>query len=165
MPITTFDLQAVFKVSETPSANTGLLAANNPPTISAMPNLGVSLGPGTTPAVTAAALQTFSFTAGAVTIDLTSLTGMNGAAVSLSALKGRGVVIYNPVGNASITVAKGASNGYTGLGSAFSIVIPAGGWFVFYDGGNGVAVSGSDKTLDVTGSGVQSFYAGLAGGA
>lgn len=125
--------------------------------------LDVTLSPTTTPAATAHAVGKQALTAGAATIDLTALTGFNGQAVSLSGLKPRAVLLHNTGANA-MTIAKGAANGYTGFGSAFSLTIPAGGKAILYQAANGTAVSGTDKTLDLSGTGTQELkYQAVAG--
>ncbi len=123
-----------------------------------------NLTPTSTPAADTPVYQTFALSSGAVTIDLTNLVGPGGAAVSQNGKKGRLIRFSNPAGNASITVAKGATNGFTGMGAAFSVTIPGGGDVTFYDGGNGGTVGSGSKTLDVTGTGSQSFNVTVIGG-
>jgi hypothetical protein len=57
----------------------------------------------------------------------------------------------------AITIAKGASNGYTGFGSAFSVTLQPGDEWTFKGNDNaGVTDVGSGaKTLDVSGTGAQ----------
>lgn len=110
----------------------------------------------TTPAATKVAEGNLALTAGAYTIDLTSLTGTNGASVTFNGLTVRNILIRNK-GAAAMTFAKGASNGYTGFGSAFSITIPSGGVMSLYTHTLSGAVGGSSKTIDVTGTGTQTF--------
>jgi hypothetical protein len=125
--------------------------------------LSESLDADSTPPADSHAVGKQALTAGAATIDLTSLTGVNGAAVSLSGKTPIAVLFENTGANA-MTIAKGASNGYTGFGSSYSETIPAGGKVVRWLDENGTAVSGSDKTLDVTGTGTQELkYQILAG--
>ena len=115
---------------------------------------------------TKCAVKKLSLTAGAATIDLTSLTGPNGAAVTFSGLKVIGVVFFAPTTNTgtSITVAKGASNGYE-LNSTHSYVIAEGYPLVQLYGARNGAVGGSAKTLDVSGTGTdQLWYQIIAGG-
>ncbi len=100
---------------------------------------------------------------GAVTIDLTNLTGYGGASVTLNALKVQVFKVKNN-GAAAMTFAKGASNGYTGFGSAFSITIPPGGEQTFYGNNAAGAVGGGSKTIDVTGTGAQTFNLTVAAG-
>jgi hypothetical protein len=117
-------------------------------------NVDITLDADSTPAIDSHAVGKQALTAGAATIDLTALTGPNGVAVSLSGKKPRAILLENTGANA-MTVAKGASNGYTGLGASFSLTLPAGAKVELYVGANGTAVSGTDKTLDLTGTLVQ----------
>lgn len=112
-----------------------------------------SLTASTTPDATKCSYQTVAMTLGAATVDLTSLL-LNGVAVTLTALKPRVVRVTALVANSgSVTVAKGASNGYDGMGSAFSVTLEPGQSFMFEFYTTGNAVGGSNKTLDLTGSG------------
>ncbi len=124
-----------------------------------------SLTSATTPNVTAHANGSKALTAGSGSLDLTALTGINGAAVSLDGLKPRAILLENPAANANpITVAKGAANGYTGLGSAFSQVLQPGQKVIIDLGTAGTAVSSTVKVLDLTGTGTQALnYQIIAG--
>lgn len=122
-----------------------------------------------TPPVTKLGFGVITLTAGAATVDMTSLVGLNGVAISLSGLKPIAIKFQNPSTNANnMTIAKGASNGYTGFGSSFSITIPPGGSVVVYMNtaiaNPFTAVSGSVKTLDITGTGAQVLNYEVLGG-
>lgn len=107
----------------------------------------------TTPDATKAAYQTVAMTAGAATIDLTSLL-LNAVAVTFSGLKPRVVLVTAIAANSgNVTVAKGASNGYDGMGGSFSVTLEPGQSFAFDFAAAGNAVGGSNKTLDLSGSG------------
>jgi hypothetical protein len=115
----------------------------------------------TPPVVDGSYLQ-YLLSSGAVTIDLTNLVDVLGRALNASGYKIRGIKIQPLPTNANpITIAKGASNGYTGFGSSFQVTLPAPvantplPEFLWYDGGAGTAVSGSVKTLDISGTGTQ----------
>jgi hypothetical protein len=124
-----------------------------------------NLNPNTTPGVDTPVYQQFALSAGAVTIDLTSLTGPGGAAVSLNGKKVVLIRFSNPSTNAnSITVKKGATNGYAGLDASFSVTIPPGGDVTFYSGGGSSAVGASNKTLDLTGTASQVLNVSVVGG-
>lgn len=102
--------------------------------------------------VTKAAYQTVAMTAGAATIDFTSLL-LNAVAVTLTGLKPRAILVTALAANAgNVTVVKGASNGYDGMGSAFSVVLEPGQSFAFDFFTAGNAVGGSNKTLDISGT-------------
>lgn len=118
----------------------------------------------TTPDVDTAAFQTKLMTAGAATIDLTALL-LNGVSVSASGKKPRGILITALAGNgAAVTVEKGASNGYTGLGADFSVTLEPGMSFAVDFAAGGNTVGSGDKTLDLSGTGTDgvrlSFIAG-----
>ena len=104
---------------------------------------------------------------GTGTIDLTSLpdAGGNAGAVTFSGLKLQFVKFINPSTNANaITIAKGASNGHTGLGSSFSITLQPGGEYLWKGNDNTTDVGGSDKTFDLSGTGSQSLQVELVAG-
>lgn len=105
-------------------------------------------------------------TAGAATIDLTSVATTRGRTMTFSGLKIRAIRIKALSTNSNpLTIAKGASNGYTGFGSAFSITLKPGQEITFYDNGAGVAVSGSVKALDLSGTGTEGIQFSISGGA
>ena len=123
-------------------------------------NATATLTASTTPPVTAYSAFSKTLSSGSGTIDLTSLPDNNGvaAAVTLNGLKPQVVKLRNKSTNANaITVAKGASNGYTGFGSAFSLTLQPGDEFLWKGNDNsGVTDVGSGaKTLDLTGTGSQ----------
>lgn len=125
----------------------------------------VRLNATSTPAVTKSCYKEYALVAGALTIDLTALTDAFGAALDGTGLKVQTVIIVNPAGNASINIAPGASNPYPLLGAANDITIPAHASVdthisMFLPEGC-PDVSGTVKTLDITGTGTQTFKLGL----
>src|SRR6185312_1316938 len=106
-----------------------------------------TLGGSTTPPVTAADVAAAAMTAGAGTIDLTALATTGGAVLDLTGLTPRVVKIKAPAANAGpVTVAKGAANGFTGFGAAFSVTLPPGAEQSYDDGGAGtVAVDATHR--------------------
>jgi hypothetical protein len=116
----------------------------------------------TTPDVTAAAYETVTLSGGAATVDLTALT-LNGDAVSLSGLKPRAIRFKNTGAN-NMTIAKGASNGYDGLGGSFSVTLEPGQAVMFDLGSAGNAVGGTNKTLDVSGTGTDTLQLSAVAG-
>lgn len=91
---------------------------------------------------------------GAATIDLTNITDPVNGVVTGNTLKVQAITVKNKATNgAAITIAKGASNGYTGFGSAFSMSIPVGGTMGFDAVNAGATISSTVKTLDLAGSG------------
>lgn len=105
--------------------------------------------------VTLTASQEIALVAGAKTIDLTALIGTNLGAVSLDTKKPIWLLIKNKSTNVGgpMTFAKGASNGYTGLGASFSIQIPIGGSILIDLNTGTTTVSSTVKNIDVSGSG------------
>jgi len=100
--------------------------------------------------VTKLASDELAITGGTDTIDLTAVENPAEGAIDLTGLKIRVLILGNPGTNA-ITVDKGASNGYE-LNGADAIIVPAGGTIAI-DFADALAdVSGTVKTLDVTGT-------------
>lgn len=113
--------------------------------------------------VTVVASMSKALSAGAGTLDFTSLTH-RGVSVSLSGLKVKYFAFANPSTNANaITIVEGASNGNAMLGSAFSLTLQPGDYVVGKIT-NSQTVGGSDKTIDLSGTGSQTLSLILAGG-
>ncbi len=136
-------------------------------TVTSSMNTTAALNSGTTPPATKSSFGTLTLSSGTGTIDLTSLPDDNGtpAVVTLTGLRIATMKLRNKSTNANaITVAKGASSGFTGFGSAFSIVLQVGEEVSLLCQNLAAAVSAGVKTLDVTGTGSQvlefSFTAG-----
>jgi hypothetical protein len=90
---------------------------------------------------------TQALTAGAATIDFTASPYSGGTSTLIR------LFLMNPVSNANdMTVVKGTTNGYTGFGSALSITLKPGQSVQLQ---SSTALSGSVKTLDVSGTGTQ----------
>lgn len=123
-----------------------------------------TLGAATSPTATVLAQGDFALTAGTGTLDLTALEGTQGT-VSLSGLKPRAIIVRAKAANANpITIDVGASNGYTGFGAAFNITLQPGQKVMIEDNGAGTAVSGTVKTLDLTGTSAQGIDYMIVGG-
>lgn len=91
--------------------------------------------------------------AGAVTLNLAAAPSTIGV-VDLTGLKLRTLHVRAKADNANpITIAKGAANGYTGLGAAFSCTLDPGKEAAFMP--NATAVAAGVRTLDITGTGAQ----------
>lgn len=116
-----------------------------------------TLTTGGSPDVTTVVSFNKAMSGGAATIDLTSLTGTNGATISASGLKLRILKAIAKSTNANVvTISDGASNGYTWCGSSWSLALKPGAQVLLYDSGQGDAVSGSVKTIDLAGTLAQS---------
>lgn len=122
-------------------------------------NTTKALSGSTTVPVTKMAAFSQALTAGAATIDLTSLNGTGGNTVDGTGLKLQILRVRAPTTNSNpLTLTKGASNGY-GLdsgGSAWTKVLDPGQEMLFY--GNNLApdIAGGVKNIDLSGTGVES---------
>lgn len=106
-----------------------------------------------------------ALSSGTATIDLTSLTGTNGAAVTFNGLKVQFARFQNPSSNANaITITEGASNGYELGGSSFSWILQPGQEITIRGYEATPEVSASTKTIDLSGTGAQALRVQLAAG-
>lgn len=98
-----------------------------------------------------------SLTAGALTIDLTNLAGTDGTKDG-TGLKVQAVLIRNhDEGNAAMTFGVGASNGYQLKGATWEETLLVGQEMLFYGNDATPDIEASAKTIDVTGTGTESF--------
>ena len=119
-------------------------------------NISKSLSGGSTPAVTKVSIGPVALDAGAKTVDLTALTGTNGAVVDLTGLKVQILRIEALSDNANtISIEPGSSNGYALAGADFKLTLAAGQHHTFYGANAAPAVGPSAKTLDLAGTGSQ----------
>lgn len=88
---------------------------------------------------------------GAATVDLTSLTGTNGASVDGTGLKVQALKVKN-LGSSTLTITPGGSNPYEMFGTSGSIEIPAGGEVVLYGNENAPDISSTECEVDLSGS-------------
>ena len=106
-----------------------------------------------TPAATKFAAFEKALSTGTATIDLTALVGTNGAAVDGSGLRVQAIKFRNKSTNANVmTLSKGASNGYDGLGASASITLSPGGEVLLLLKGAGAVIGGTNKNLDLAGT-------------
>jgi hypothetical protein len=116
-----------------------------------------------TPAVSKDACLSLALSSGAITLDMTAMLDPNLGTVSISGLTPAHVKLRNPSTNAnSITIAKGASNGYTGFGASFSVTLAPGSEILLRVGS--IVVDGTHKTLDLTGTGSQALSIQITAG-
>lgn len=129
-------------------------------------NTAKTLNADTTPPATLTASFSKALSSGAATIDLTALTGSNGAAVDLTGLKVQVLRLLNPIANANnITIAKGASNGFVpAAGSAFNVTLAPGQEITIYGNDATGDVGSGAKTLDLTGTGSQALKVQIVAG-
>lgn len=117
--------------------------------------------------VTTIGVDKLSLTAGAATIDLTAIPGhLTAATITMNGLRVVGAYFFAPSTNAgaSITVAKGGTNGYE-LQSTHATIITKSCENYFNFGSRLTAVGGSAKTLDITGTGTDQLWYILVAGA
>ena len=115
-----------------------------------------ALTSGTTPPVTKIAASVQALTAGAATIDLTNLLGVNGAVVDGTGLKVQILKIKNKAESANpISIAPGASNGYDIFGADFKVTLQPGQEATLYGNDATPDIAAEDKTLDLAGTGAQ----------
>lgn len=107
-----------------------------------------------TPPATKWAAFVKTLSGGASTVDLTALTGTNGAAVDGTGLKVRAIRIENDGAN-TLSVQAGASNGIDLFGASGKVVIPPGGHVQMYFADGSPVIASGDRTLDLAGTGAQ----------
>jgi hypothetical protein len=149
----------VAKTYDTTTTNGGAATFNNQTTR--------NLTGSTTPPVTAGGVAEKAMVAGAATIDLAALVCVDGSTINLTGLKPRQWKLKAPSTNgAAITVAKGASNGYTGFGANFSItLLPGAEWQGEDVSTTGpAAVAAGVKTLDLSGTTTDELQIVIAAG-
>lgn len=155
------------KISTAETLETNVVAAgSNSKTVTHTGyNSSNSLAAATTQPATKCAYFSKALSAGAATIDLTALTGTNGASVTFSGLKVQCWKFKNPSTNAnSITVTFGASNAYLLGGTAFKWVLSPGQEICGYGYDATPDVSGSTKDIDISGTGSQALEVSLVAG-
>jgi len=127
---------------------------------------GKTLNATSTPPVSVASYQEYALVAGALTVDFTALLGINDAVVTANTLDMVTLILINPSGNNTLTMAPGAANDYQWM-STHSFVLPGSAnqdnWVAFSIDGLG-AVGATDKTLDFTGTLVETFKLGVTFG-
>lgn len=119
----------------------------------------------TTPDVDDGAMLRQAMTAGAATINLAAIVdALSGLTKNLTTKRVRGIKIMTTGNAAVLTIAKGASNGYTGFGANFSVALPANSELELLFGADITAVAAGDRTLDLAGTGTDGIDIGLVWG-
>jgi hypothetical protein len=148
--------QAKVAVTETLESNVPATPTGSRSVVHSAWDSAKTLKSDSTPPATKVAAFEQALTGGAATIDLAALAGTNGATVAGSGLRVQVLRVKAPATNGNpITIAKGASNGYDGLGASFSHTLVPGGEATFFLNDAGGDVGGSNKNLDLAGTGVQ----------
>lgn len=149
-----------FTANET--LDTGVDAAPSPAVFHSGFNLaGINLNSASDTPVTMTSYQNYTMTAGAFTIDLRALLGVNDESQDANGLKLQTIIIRNPTGNGPITVTTGASNGFPLFGGTNDMIIPAGATLGFYVPEGLTNVAAADKEIDISGTGTESFDVGI----
>ena len=160
MPVTSASLSLKCDVVETldnaPGANTPTVTHNKYSTNITLTSAGVV-------PVTKVVATRLALVAGAKTIDLTTLTGTNGVAVSMTGLKLQVFKFINR-GTNPMTISQGAATAYQWGGANFSIRLYAGQELLLYGTELNPDVSASVKHIDVAGTGTEEFEVLLLAG-
>lgn len=120
-------------------------------------NTSLTLDSTTTPAVSKQATFEKALVAGAGTIDLRALPGLNGAAVDGNGLKARVLKLTAKSTNAGVmTLTTGASNGHPLLGTGFSLTLAAGDEVLLLRNA-GTTIDATHKTIDIAGTGTDAL--------
>jgi hypothetical protein len=105
----------------------------------------------------------YALDTGARTIDLRDIYTVGGGSGDGNGMKLQGFFFKN-LGANPMTIAAGASNGYSPLGASGEATIPPSGWIAAYFADASADVSGTVKTIDVSGTGSQTFeFAAILG--
>lgn len=133
-------------------------------TTTPQPTINTYTGATTVP-VTKQATFDKALSAGAGTIDLTALVGVNGAAVDFTDLKVQFAKFKNKAANANaITVTFGASNGYLLAGTAWKVILQPGQEVTFFGNDAAPDVDSTHKTIDLAGTLTQALEVILVAG-
>ncbi len=117
-------------------------------------NTSLSLTGVTPQPVSKSAFFVQALAAGVATIDLTSLTGANGASVDGTGLKVQAIKIKN-LGANTMSIAPGAVNGYDGFGSDFKITLSQNQEALLNGNDATPDIGATDLSLDLAGTGTQ----------
>jgi hypothetical protein len=158
MGVTQSLLTATLKVTEDIDAgNEFATVSNGEDSIVHYKTLSETQTPGGAVPVTKVVATEVALIAGAKTLDFTAIAGTNGRTHDMSALRLQHLILKNKTGNAAMTFEVGASNGYTGLGSAFSVTLAAKQAIIFIGQEGAAEVAAGVKTIDITGTGTEIF--------
>jgi len=138
---------------ETLETNVPAAAAANRKVTHSLFDTSKTLDGSSTPPATLVAAFEKALAAGVATIDLRALVGTNNVPVDGNGLRVQVLRIRAKSTNANpITIAKGASNGYDGFGAGFSLTLAPGAEQQLFTNDGGGDISGTNKTLDLTGT-------------
>jgi len=155
------------KVTVLETLSTAVPGAADPTLTQAGYNTEGSFSSTSTPPTTKSVVNTVALVAGAKTIDLTALTGINGATVDFTGLKVQFVKCRNPSANTgAITVQAGAANAYNLLGASWKVILQTGDEFTWKgsDDSGVPDVASGVKNIDLAGTGTESLEVVLVAG-
>jgi len=165
MALTTGRIKADITLVETITANIGASAADA--VITHKMTLDQTVPNGTSVPATIAASFSQSLTSSTAYTDMTALPKANGATADCTGLKLQSIMIKNPTGNGTMTLAHNTStsvSAYNFIGTAGSIAIPAGGAVLLYLPEAAADVSSSAKNIIWAGTGTQSAHVEIVAG-
>lgn len=116
-------------------------------------NTAKDLDGGTVPPVSAHSGKIYALIAGALTIDLTALIGLNSVAVNGTGLKVRAVKIKGQSGAAPITITPGGANPYNLFGATFKSIVSSDQEIVAYLGDSAPVIGAGAKNISLAGTG------------
>ena len=152
-------------VAETLETNIASMSAANRVLTHSLFNSSASLVAGSSVPVTKVAAFEKALAAGVGTIDLTALTGSNGATVTFNGLKVQCAKFINKVGNTgAITIQEGAVNGYALGGAAFKWILQVGQELTLYGKEAAPDVAAADLAIDIAGTGTEVLQCILVAG-
>lgn len=157
MTISAVDYDFVMKVKEVYDLDPWIIT--NPTVQHEIDGADGQMTPTTTPAVTKVYSATRALSGGALTIDLTSMTGPDGLTITFDGLEVQLVkILATSTNTGSLRVKIGASNGYRIFGNSTSdATLFAGGCIMCFQNNGGQAVSSTTKTIDFSGTGTDGF--------
>lgn len=110
-----------------------------------------TLNASSTPPATKISAQLLALVAGAATINLAAVPGVNGATQDFTGLRVQMLRIKNLSATNSMTFSEGASNGIALVG--LPEVVPSGGIFQKFYNDASPDIAAADRTIDVAGTG------------
>lgn len=157
--------QSKVTVVETLTTNLPFASANDKTVTHNGMDTSATLNSGSTPPATLIAAFQKALVAGVATIDLTALTGTNGAVVNFTGLKVQIAKFANPITNANpIVITFGAANPYLLGGAGFKHTLNPGDEVTYSNRDTAPDVAGGAKNIDISGTGTQALNVELVAG-
>lgn len=140
-----------FNLTTTETLESGVAGVSSPSLSHNAYDESGTLNASSTPPATKIATFLMTLSAGAATINLAALTGVNGASIDLTGLRVQMLRIKNLSASNALTFSEGASNGIALVG--LPEVVPAGGIFQKFYNDASPDIAAADRTIDVSGTG------------